>query len=168
MPLVKKKRCRKCGKWTTDFAADYMAECKKCRDVVSETTRVRRQIKAKAIEHKGGGCQRCGYNACQRNLTFHHIDPTTKDPRLIRKGKRASKKRGQKQSCVTQTVSVVALSRKWKVVKEEIDKCILLCKNCHGEIEEGLWSIGEILTDTEFQQCVVDETVKDLLNGSRR
>lgn len=69
---------------------------------------------------------------------------------------------------MTQTVSVVALSRKWKVVKEEIDKCILLCKNCHGEIEEGLWSIGEILTDTEFQQCVVDETVKDLLNGSRR
>lgn len=122
-----------------------MASCRDCRDTVSETTAVRRSLKDKAIEHLGGGCWRCGYNRCQRNMTFHHLDPKTKDPRLTRKGK---KKNG---SVVTQSISVIALSRKWEVLKVEIEKCALLCKNCHGEVEAGLWDIKDTINGTREQ-----------------
>ena len=130
--LTKRKRCRECKKSTKDYAGNYMAVCNACKAVVSETTAVRRQLKQRAIEHLGGACRKCGYNTCDRALTFHHKDPDTKDPRLIRKSKS-----GRGTAC--QGGSVVAFSRKWEIVKREVDKCVLLCNRCHTELEAGLW-----------------------------
>jgi len=70
----------------------------------------RTELKKKAVEYKGGRCERCGYNKCIRALEFHHVDPTLKDPTVMRYH-----------------------STKWEKVKVEIDKCILLCANCHRE-----------------------------------
>jgi hypothetical protein len=76
----------------------------------------RRSLKLKAIEYKGGQCERCGYNKCVGALEFHHQDPTLKSFGLGDKG----------------------YTRSWVSIKEELDKCILLCANCHREVEEEL------------------------------
>lgn len=69
-----------------------------------------------AIEYGGGSCQICGYNKCRRALSFHHKDPSKKDFGLSAKG----------------------LTRSWEKTKIELDKCVLVCANCHMEIHEGL------------------------------
>jgi len=74
----------------------------------------KKRMKLKAIEYKGGSCSLCGYNKSIRSLEFHHVNPSEKD------------------------FSLSSVTRKWEVVKPELDKCILVCANCHGEIHEGL------------------------------
>ncbi len=82
--------------------------CKKCQ--VDSVIKRRRLVKLKAIEYKGGQCQNCGYNKCPDVLEFHHLDPTIKGFRI---GSGATKA--------------------WKTIKQELDKCVLLCANCHRE-----------------------------------
>jgi 5-methylcytosine-specific restriction endonuclease McrA len=71
------------------------------------------ELKLRAIEYKGGKCSVCGYNKSQRALQFHHLNPKEKDFTLG---------------------SWNILS--WDKIKAELDKCILVCANCHAEIEE--------------------------------
>jgi hypothetical protein len=90
-------------------------EEKKRRNVAAVQKR-RRKIKQLSIEYKGGGCERCGYNKCSRALEFHHLDPSEKDFGIGHKG----------------------YTRSWEKVKKELDKCIMVCANCHAEIHEEL------------------------------
>lgn len=71
----------------------------------------RRGVKIKAVEYKGGKCNKCGYNKCLGAMEFHHLDPKEKDFSIGNKG----------------------YTRSWDKVKEELDKCVLLCANCHRE-----------------------------------
>lgn len=71
----------------------------------------RKAVKQKAVEYKGGKCEICGYNKCSDALHFHHSDPTEKDFAISKNGH----------------------SRSWERVRNEIDKCILICANCHAE-----------------------------------
>lgn len=84
--------------------------CSKCQ--VEAVQKNREKIKEKAIEYKGGCCERCGYNKCNTALEFHHIDPLEKDFAIGDGGN----------------------TRGWERVRKEIDKCILVCANCHREI----------------------------------
>jgi len=68
-----------------------------------------------AIDYKGGKCIVCGYNKCTWALEFHHIDPKEKEFSISDKG----------------------YTRSWDKVKIELDKCVLLCANCHREVEAG-------------------------------
>ena len=79
----------------------------------------RKKLKDMAIEYGGGQCQLCGYKKSKRALSFHHRDPLKKDFGLSARG----------------------LTRSWEKTKAEIDKCILVCSNCHMEIHEGLVQI---------------------------
>lgn len=72
----------------------------------------RRRVKLQCIEYKGGKCQRCGYDKCPGALTFHHLDPSQKDFGISSNG----------------------VSRSFAKAKPELDKCILVCQNCHSEI----------------------------------
>lgn len=76
----------------------------------------RRRIKLQAIEYKGGKCLHCGYNKSVWALTFHHLDPTQKDFAIGGNGS----------------------TKSWERMKVELDKCILLCMNCHAEEHERL------------------------------
>ena len=67
-------------------------------------------LKKDMIKYKGGCCLNCGYDKYYGALTFHHLDPT-------------QKRYEWKQ--------MKFLHR--KVVKRELDKCTLLCNNCHAE-----------------------------------
>lgn len=98
--------------------------CDKKRVILSDGERKKlkvtyvqnRRIKLKlmAIEYKGGCCEICGYNKSNWALGFHHINPTEKDFNIGYKG----------------------YTRSWEKVKKEIDKCMLVCSNCHAEIHE--------------------------------
>lgn len=76
----------------------------------------RRKLKMMAIEYKGGCCQLCGYDKYPGGLDLHHINPDQKEFGIGSKG----------------------YTRSWEKVKAELDKCILVCANCHREIEGGL------------------------------
>ena len=69
--------------------------------------------KKRCIEYKGGKCERCGYNKCDRALTFHHTDPSKKEFQIG--GNHA---------------------RSWEATKSELDKCMILCFNCHMEVHD--------------------------------
>ena len=88
--------------------------CSKC---LSEAVQRRRdKIKQLAIEYKGSKCEICGYNKCIAALEFHHKDPAEKDFGISAKG----------------------YTRSWEAVKIELDKCILVCANCHRELHSSL------------------------------
>jgi cytochrome c553 len=89
--------------------------CKRCN--VAANLRRRRAMRTTLIELAGGRCAICGYRESEAVLHFHHVDPETK---LF------DVKRGS--------------ARARAVVLAELAKCVLLCANCHGEIEAGLIS----------------------------
>ena len=72
----------------------------------------RQEIRRKLIDYKGGHCSICGYSKCANALELHHRDTRQKDFGLSSNG----------------------LTRSWKRVKAEADKCDLVCANCHREI----------------------------------
>jgi hypothetical protein len=109
------KVCFKCKieKSLTDFyisKSGKTAYCKSCTTKVC--TDRKRKFKELCLNYKGSRCERCGYNKCNRALHFHHLDPKQKDFEI-----------SEHKSFI--------LSEK---VKEELDKCILVCANCHAEI----------------------------------
>lgn len=84
--------------------------------------RFKRRKKEEAIKAFGGKCQLCGYNKCMGAMDFHHIMGEKKvDP------------------------SFAIIQWKWDRVKEELDKCILLCSNCHREIHYNQTLSHELL-----------------------
>lgn len=90
--------------------------CRMCR--IEAVQRRRKELKLKAVEYKGGKCNICGYNKCIDALEFHHLNETEKSFGIGAKG----------------------YTRSWEKVKEELDKCILVCANCHREIHAGMHS----------------------------
>lgn len=78
--------------------------------------RRRKKVRDMAREYKGGKCLICGYKKCPRALSFHHLDPKKKDFGVAAKG----------------------FTRSWDKIRKEIDKCVLLCANCHMEIHDGI------------------------------
>jgi hypothetical protein len=88
----------------------------------------RKRIKQKAVDYKGGNCSICGYSKCNRSLDFHHLEPENKSFAISSN-----------------------LNRKWEDLKRELDKCILVCRNCHGEIHDNLIGINEYLTIKEIK-----------------
>jgi hypothetical protein len=87
--------------------------CKLCRQ--EGVTIWRRKVKARLVAEAGGRCAICGYDRCQAALQFHHREPGTKSFALSHQG----------------------LTRSIAKAREEASKCVLLCANCHAEIEAG-------------------------------
>ncbi len=92
----------------------------------------RRNLKKKAVEYKGGECEICGYKRCVGALVFHHFGG--KDFGIAAAGR---------------TVS-------WELVKQEIDKCLLLCANCHAEVHEEERSFP---SSSKVERVAVNDTV---------
>jgi hypothetical protein len=72
-----------CENKTKNKFCNYKCKCK------YHTNENRRRTKKRAIEYKGGKCQRCGYNRCVEALDFHHLDPSQKDFRISNGNNRA-------------------------------------------------------------------------------
>jgi 5-methylcytosine-specific restriction endonuclease McrA len=80
----------------------------------------RHKVREMALEYKGGKCSLCGYKKCKRALSFHHLNPDTKGFGISYKG----------------------FTRSWEKTRTELDKCVLLCANCHMEVHDGIRVIG--------------------------
>ena len=80
----------------------------------------RKKVRIMAVEYKGGKCKQCGYYRCLEALEFHHADPAKKDFNISSRG----------------------YTRSWKRVQEELDKCIMLCANCHRETHAKLAALS--------------------------
>ncbi len=112
--LVARMRCRHHG--TTDFFLEGRGyyRCVKCRsDAVS---RRRRKVKEILVHEAGGCCAICGYHRCLGALEFHHLDPSQKRLEVNAKG----------------------VSLALDTLRAEAAKCVLLCANCHVEVERGV------------------------------
>jgi hypothetical protein len=96
--------CKLCGKAFNDYQGKLRTRCGPCN------TKIRRyRAKAAALEYLGGACVDCGWRGNQAALQFHHLEPQHKDF----------------------TIGNVA-NKSWDVIKIELEKCALLCANCHA------------------------------------
>lgn len=106
--------CSKCGeddggKFYKNAKGKVDGYCKECfKKYWREKARER---KKRAVDYKGGECEICGYCKCIASLEFHHTDPKQKDPNFK-----------------------TARNWKWERMKKELEKCVLVCRNCHGEL----------------------------------
>jgi hypothetical protein len=133
IPKTTKRVCKICGQlkdcgWNYTFSStgkpEYRTKCVECYKIyLSELRKTQRtkltnshrkrmiRGKKRAIQYLGGRCAKCGYNKAICALTFHHRDRTSK----------------------LGTVGQM-LDWSWKKLKQELDKCDLLCFNCHMEL----------------------------------
>jgi hypothetical protein len=79
----------------------------------------RDRTKARLREAFGGSCCICGYDKCDKALSFHHLDPSEKE------------------------FGISARIKKWEVLVKEAKKCIMVCQNCHSEIHAGFTEVPE-------------------------
>lgn len=86
---------------------------------------MRRLIKRWALEYKGNKCQCCGYDKCVDALEFHHLDETQKDFGISDRN----------------------VPTDWESIKNELDKCILVCSNCHREIHAGYREVSDKINE---------------------
>jgi hypothetical protein len=88
----------------------------RCRRCVGEAvTKRHRRLKQTLVDEAGGACVVCGYHRCLGNLHFHHVVPSDKSFEIQ-----------------------MGLGKSIAAYREEARKCVLVCANCHGEIEAGL------------------------------
>lgn len=110
------RKCRTHGDTTFVSAGQGVHKRMRCLECRKEAVvRKRKKLKDDSLAYKGGKCQFCGYNRCNKALEFHHTDPKEKDFTL-----------GDGNT------------RSFEKVKIELDKCILLCSNCHREEHDRL------------------------------
>jgi transposase len=87
--------------------------CRLCRS--GAVHRRRREVKRILVGEAGGACVLCGYDRGLSGLHFHHVDPKEKAFALSRQG----------------------VTRSLAAARAEAAKCVLLCSNCHAEVEAG-------------------------------
>jgi transposase-like protein len=91
--------------------------CKRCRS--EHVSARRRRVKQLLVDEAGGRCILCGYDRYAGALQFHHLDPSTKSFAL----------------------SVQGVARSLEKARAEAAKCVLICANCHAEVEGGVATI---------------------------
>lgn len=89
--------------------------------LIKAVAKRRKKIRLMALEYLGGKCCFCGYNRCSSALDFHHRDASTKEFGLSQNG----------------------MTRSWERTKAELEKCVLVCANCHREIHAGKLQLSE-------------------------
>ena len=125
--------CTNCGERKREVAKSLCVKCYRLQHPVTVTkeqrykynktyrkknykalTAKRHNIKKELVAYKGGKCQICGLiDECMQIYDFHHTDPGTKD------------------MWISRAISEGINSKK---IKKEVDKCILVCSNCHRRV----------------------------------
>jgi hypothetical protein len=93
-------------------------------EMLQDASVVRRDKKARAVELMGGVCFECERDGPYRLFEFHHIDADTKVFGISQHG---------------------ISSRTWQQIVAELEKCVMLCANCHREVHAGVRTIRSTL-----------------------
>lgn len=113
----------------------YNNNCKECFSKILFERRS--SFKKKIVEYGGNECAKCGYDKDMTALEFHHLDPF--------------KKEFNPSS---------SLSISWELVRKELDKCILLCSNCHREEHHNLYQLKKLQEEFDnFQQLNFSKSI---------
>jgi hypothetical protein len=110
------KVCKKHGETPHRNESKKSNHWRCCKCASEAVARKRKQLKIDAIKYLGGSCKYCGYSKCVSALEFHHRDPSKKEFGISMKG----------------------YTKSWESIRVELDKCDLVCSNCHKEIHENL------------------------------
>ena len=130
--------CNKHGECEHVEAGIKVKKWKCCACAVLYSAKYRINKKKKAVEYKGGQCELCGYNKFIGALTFHHINPLFKSFSLAGAG----------------------MQKRWDTLKKELDKCQLLCVNCHFElhgIEDMNNAASKLKAPTNYHKKLIHE-----------
>ena len=111
------KICTKCGRelpldsfhWRNKAKGTRRSECKDCHNAVVSTRNARNRTIINDLK-KQGCCAKCGESRFYL-LDYHHIDPSQKD----------------------NTIARMMVHYNVDSTIQEIEKCVLLCSNCHRE-----------------------------------
>lgn len=90
-------------------------KCNKCNRAAVRKSRNAKRDRVLAL--RGSKCQECGYDKCKDALHYHHLDPSHKDFQL------------DKDTLTKKSV---------EEIDREVEKCVLLCANCHAEVHAGV------------------------------
>ena len=96
--------------------------------LIKAVAKRRKKLKKMAIALKGGRCIVCGYNRSSAALDFHHLDENKKDF----------------------GISLDGITRSWEKVQKELEKCVLVCANCHREIHAGVLQLSEVIQNEKW------------------
>ena len=118
------KTCKRCNQ-SLSISEFYLRRngrgvtpyCKKCTN--EQAVERQQTMKRQAVEYKGGRCEICGYNRYIGALDFHHVNPDEKA-----------------------FIIAFAKSTTFEKIRPELDKCQLVCANCHRELhaeQKGLF-----------------------------
>jgi hypothetical protein len=77
-------------------------------------------VKKALVDEAGGRCALCGFDEHLAALQFHHVDPSDKSFHLAEGG----------------------MTRGIAKSRAEVKKCVLLCANCHAQVEAGAKSVS--------------------------
>ena len=114
LPRYVTRRCGRHGQSRFVLEGRGYYRCTRCRS--AGVAAWRRSVKKRLVAEAGGCCAACGYSRYPGALEFHHIQ-------------RGSKEFG---------LSVRGFSRSLEAARAEARKCVLLCANCHAEVEGGI------------------------------
>lgn len=89
----------------------YKSKCKQCQTIQDENRK--EDIVLKVVGSYS--CKICGYSRCAQALEFHHVDPKIKEHQIANLN-----------------------THKEDTIIKELEKCILVCANCHREIHYGM------------------------------
>ena len=110
-------RCGQCGETDpTKFYGHKRNMCGPCHNAYN--TKRGQDRRLQAIKELGGKCQVCSFDRYPCSLDLHHLDSRTK-------ARNFRSMRGWS----------------WERILAELEKCILLCKNCHAALHAGLLRI---------------------------
>ncbi len=105
-----------------DFSPYSLKNHGKCKDCGGKHDIERARIfKKRAIEHLGGKCVECGFVGHYASFEFHHENPEEKEMNWNKMRKKS-----------------------WINLLPELNKCILLCSNCHGVVHCKLNDDGTV------------------------
>jgi Homeodomain-like domain len=118
-PLLAERACPKHGLVSFRLDPRGTYRCKLCRQ--EQVADRRRRVKQILVDEAGGCCLACGYRRFVGALQFHHVDPSNKNFGLASDG----------------------FTRSIEAARGEARKCVLLCANCHAEVEAGVRRLEE-------------------------
>lgn len=118
-PVEAIKECPRHGMTNFRLRRDGHHRCARCAS--EAVSRRRRRVKQTLVEEAGGRCTLCGYSRYVGALEFHHRDPSTKEFSLAHQG----------------------VTRSLAKARAEAAKCVLLCANCHAEVEAAIVALPD-------------------------